>query len=342
MMRARRGFILIATLWLLVALGAVGLDAAVRSRTRRLAAANLLDTQRAQDIALSATEYARSRLSAAMLGRADELRAQATAANRNQRGNTANRTNVQTLFRNSDPAEDPWRDPAGLVPALMTFEDANTNLDVRDTGAALNPNAADEATLSQFLAQGLGLDYAQAQRLTMAILDWRDEDDIPRVNGGEGEQYIEANVPVLPGNRPFATIEELRHVLGMTPDVYAAMRPFLTLAGSGRININAAPEEVLLALPGLTPAAATELLRLRQAGTLPRNLAEVRAWLPRASVAAIDAQQQLFNRRVAYTTNEVEVRAEVRVPNSPVRAVAHVVVGRTNTGGVVVWRKVTS
>jgi Tfp pilus assembly protein PilX len=67
MTRQRSGFILVAVLWLIVALGAVGLDASLRSRTRRLAAANVLDQTRARAAAMAGTEYARSRLTAAML-----------------------------------------------------------------------------------------------------------------------------------------------------------------------------------------------------------------------------------------------------------------------------------
>ena len=70
----RSGFALVATLWLLIALGAVGLDAALRSRARRQAAANVLDGARARAAALAGSEYARSMLTAALLGQAEELR----------------------------------------------------------------------------------------------------------------------------------------------------------------------------------------------------------------------------------------------------------------------------
>jgi len=339
MRKAREGFILIAALWLLIALGAISLEASLRSRTRRLAAANMLDAQHAQDVAFSAIEYARSRLTAAMLGRADELRTRVVA--QNPRANSRN-TSVQSLFRNADPAEDPWRDPQSLVPSVLSIENTSVELDIRDTGAAVHVNFADEATWRQFLSQGLGLDYAAAQRLTMAILDWRDEDDIPRINGGEREQYLVAGAPVLPANRPFGDLEELRHVLGMTPEIYNAMRPFLTLSGPGLININVAPEEVLLAIPGMTPAAAQQLLRLRRVGTLPRNFNELQSLLPAPSIAAIQAQRQLFNRRVDYATTVVEVTAKVDIPNSPVGATAQAVISRRNAGSVVLWRKVDS
>src|SRR5690606_9094600 len=119
---------------------------------------------------------------------------------------------------------------------LMAFGkalgDSEFTLDVHDTGVSIHLNEATEDMLRNFLSQGLRIDYAAADRLTQAILDWRDPDDIPRINGGEAEQYVKAGAAVLPANRLFAEPEELRHVLGMTPEIYAAMRPHVTVVGS--------------------------------------------------------------------------------------------------------------
>jgi general secretion pathway protein K len=336
----------VAALWLIVALGAVGLDAALRSRARRLAAANLADETRARAAALAGTEYARSRLTAATLDRAEELRAEAmrrarTASARNRAG----RQSVSSLFR-QDPLQDPWRDPQDLVVPEMAFVDAAFTLRLRDTGAALNPNEADEQMLRQFFSQGLRLDFAAADRIAQAMLDWRDEDDLPRVNGGEREQYLDQQMPVLPPNRPFTRLAELRHILGMTPEIYEAARPFMTLIGSGRINVNSAPEPVLLALPGMTPGAATELLRLRESGILPRSDEELRAMLPGSLLARRyrddddDDDDDELERRVTFTTSEVEIASEGRVDGGPVRVRAYAVVTRANTGAVVVWRRI--
>ena len=339
--RGRGGFVLVAALWLLVALGAVGLDAALRSRTRRLAAANQLDETRAREAALAGTEYARSRLTAAMLDRADELRSDALSRARSNRAQRrAATSSVRSLFRRSDPAEDPWREPQELVVPDMLFGDARYTLNLRDTGEALNLNDADGDVLRRFFAQGLRLDYAHADRLAQAILDWRDEDELPRVNGGEREQYLHEHMPMLPPNRDFAELDELRHVMGMTPELYRAARPYLTVIGSGDVNVNAAPEPVLLALPGMTPAAVAELLRLRESGETPRNSNQLRAILPASVRAAIDADLERFDRMTTFTTNEVEIRADGRVEGSPIQARARVIVARSNTGAVVVWRKV--
>ena len=47
------GFALIAVLWLLVALSAIGVQAALETRTERLAAANLLDQTRSREVAMA-------------------------------------------------------------------------------------------------------------------------------------------------------------------------------------------------------------------------------------------------------------------------------------------------
>lgn len=336
----RDGFILIAALWLLVALGAVGLDAALRSRTRRLAAANLLDETRARAAAVAGVEYARSRLTAAMLDRADELRSQAVERARTSRQRSqAERQSVTSLFRRSDPAEDPWRAPDELMAPDMVFGDARYTLRVRDTGAALNLNDADEEVLRQFFAQGMRVDYAHADRLAQAILDWRDADEIPRLGGAERDEYLRAGAPVLPPNRDFAELDELRYVMGITPELFEASVPYLTLIGSGDVNVNAAPEPVLLALPDMTPGAVTELLRLRQIGTVPRTSGQLRSMVPMIGSSGTGRNNR-FDRMTTFATNEVEIVAEGRVEGSPIHVIARVVVARSNAGAVVVWRRI--
>jgi type II secretory pathway component PulK len=160
------------------------------------------------------------------------------------------------------------------------------------------------------------------------------------LEGGEREQYLKERMPVLPANRDFAELDELRHVMGMTEELYERASPYLTLIGSGRINVNAAPEPVLLALPGMTPGAAQELIRMRESGYVPRSGNELRQLLPFASGSATQADRQRFDRLTTYTTNEVEIISEGRVEGSPIRVEARVVVGRSNSGAVVLWRRV--
>jgi type II secretory pathway component PulK len=339
------GFILIAALWLLVALGAVGLHVGIEMRTERLAAANLLDEQRAREAAFAGAEYARSRLTAALLDRADELRAEAARANQrtqqNQRGQQQQRNRTQTvqqLFRSASAADDPWRDPEALVVTQMEFGDARFTLRLRDAQAALNLNAADEEMLLGFFSQGLGVDFAQAQRISQAIMDWKDPDDLPLLNGGERDEYLKANMPVLPSNRGFAELDELRHVMGMTQEIYDGAVPYLTLRGSARINVNAAPEPVLLSLPGMTPAAVLEIMRLRESGIYPNSVAQLLNMIPSGAGRTLDAERQRLNQRTIFRTDEVEIISDGHVEGSSVEARVRLIVVRSEEGALVVTR----
>lgn len=340
-MKNRDGFALVAALWLLVALGTVGLHAALASRSRRQAAANLLDEVRARAAVEAGTEYARSRLTAAMLGQAEELRAEAMARARNsRRQRQVERQSVRSLFRSANPLEDPWREPQELVVPEMAFGDARYALLLRDVGSALNLNEADEEMLRKFFSQGLGVDYADADHLAQAILDWRDEDELPRINGAEREEYLEEGALVLPPNRDFVDVDELRHVRGMTPELYVRAAPFLTLLGNGDINVNSAPKEVLSAIPGLDEGGVTQLLRLRGSGYLPRSDTELRVLLPASVVQAIEVQGRNFTGITTYTTNEVEILAQGWVEGSVVEVTSRMVVIRGATGAMVDWREV--
>jgi len=335
----REGFALVAALWLLVALGSVGLHAALASRARRQAAANLLDEVRARAAVVAGTEYARSRLTAAMLGRAEELRAEAMARSRGRNQRRAATSSVSRLFRSANPLEDPWREPQDLVVPEMTFGDARYALLLRDVGAALNLNEATEDMLRQFFAQGMDMDFAEADQLAQAIQDWRDEDEIPRLNGGEREEYLEEEALVLPPNRDFVDVDELRHVRGMTPELYVRAAPHLTLIGDGEINLNSAPEAVLLAVPGMDPGSVTEILRLRDSGYLPRSDREFQSLLP--SVATIvEALGREFTNRTTFTTDQVEILAQGWVDGGVVQVTSRVVVSRGNNEATVVWREV--
>ncbi|MFT3930040.1 MAG: type II secretion system minor pseudopilin GspK [Spongiibacteraceae bacterium] len=105
------------------------------------------------------------------------------------------------------------------------------------------------------LAEPLALDQAQA--LADAIADWVDADsDVRGLSGAESEYYESAEPPGRPANRMPAGISELMMVRGMTPEIYRALAPLITVwpatANAGSININTAPVELLRSLGGVT------------------------------------------------------------------------------------------
>jgi type II secretory pathway component PulK len=358
---SRGGFILVAALWLLVALSAVALDAALRSKARRVPAANILDDGRARQAALAGSEYARSRLTAALSLYNEQLRAETQRAGRqagrggnsnsfnfnfNFNSNTAGRgaqrsarsTQSSTSSRSIAQAENPWREPQQLMLGGLALADLQFVLDVQDTGVRLNINVASETMMRQFLSEGMRIDYPTADRVAQAIMDWRDQDTLPRVNGAERDQYIDAGAVMLPTNLRFADVDELRHVMGMTPELLETLRPYITVIGSGRINVNAAPVEVLAALPGFTTSYATQLVRLRDAGNYPASASELRQLLGMSNLTGSSNQE--FNSRTSYSTVEVAIVSEGAVADSPVRARVTTIVQSSATAAVVVWQKV--
>lgn len=84
----------------------------------------------------------------------------------------------------------------------------------------------------------------RAGKLAARIADWRDADDDARPNGAEAKDYLQAEGKKI-GNRPFASVGELKLVLGMTPDLYACIAPAVSIFASG-----AAPSPRALALVG--------------------------------------------------------------------------------------------
>ena len=121
-----------------------------------------------------------------------------------------------------------------------------------DERGKLDINAADELTLSNmFIGHGMDLDEAEA--LAAAVLDWRDLDELERVNGAEDDAYLSAGLEVGPANRPFMMTEELLQVIGMPFELYRKLEPGITVHSRiSEPDPAFAPVEALMALPDIT------------------------------------------------------------------------------------------
>ncbi len=303
-MRQERGFALLAALWLLVALSALSLEVSLVARQRRLAAANSVEAVQARGAADAGLEHARARLAAAA----------------------------------RSGALDPWRRPDSLLTAEVTLDDERYRVTLRDAGAALNLNRATDADLRRLLI-ALRVDAGQADRLAQAMMDWRDPDDLRRARGAERADYVGAGRAVLPRNGPFQSIGELGSVLGMTPEILERVRPYLTLLGTGQVNVNAAPRPVLLALPAIGEEAAGVLLRHQEAGRPLHSLADLSLELSSGARAALQAEMATLLGRVTFETREVEAASVGRVEGSPVRARARGLLVRARDVTFLVWRR---
>ncbi|ABI67052.1 MAG: general secretion pathway protein K [Maricaulis maris] len=90
-------------------------------------------------------------------------------------------------------------------------------------------NMANDEQLTALFVR-LGESQVAAETIADRILDWRDTDDDERARGAERAAYA-ARPDDAPQNRAFASVEELRHVLGLTPRQFACAATHLTVLG---------------------------------------------------------------------------------------------------------------
>lgn len=139
--------------------------------------------------------------------------------------------------------------------------------------APLDINRASEQSLSNFFIF-LNVDKDKADRLAAQIADWRDADDLARINGAEANDYLHLPPEQRPQNRPFLSVSALKFIKDMTPALYECARPALSVSsGAPR-----AGERLTRALygrsqdvrPATTPASASVAAsnRTRRTGSL--------------------------------------------------------------------------
>ena len=103
------------------------------------------------------------------------------------------------------------------------------------------------------------------QDITEVLLrmkDWVDIDD------NQGDTVVSEKdlytLEGLPPNRSFLSQQELLQVVGMSPVLYQALSPFITVYGEKGLNINTAPAKLLMALHEEFPLElAEEIVALR-------------------------------------------------------------------------------
>jgi general secretion pathway protein K len=245
-----KGVALALTLWLVVLLG--GIAAAVVTSTR--STSNMVLNARARAVAKYAAE------SGIVAGTA-VLNHSVSA--RSLRGQSAS------------PFAAAMRELAELKDVPLgnaRFSVAVTNLSGR-----LDLNQADPEALVGLLSQFTSVSAARA--LVEVLKDWRDPDGMVRPQGAEEQTYARAGSPVVPRNGPLSRIEEFYSLLGMTESLALAVEPYVTVNGGGTIDVNAAPEAVLAAMPGIGRSGARTLLGRRRSGTPFTSAAEVQALL---------------------------------------------------------------
>ncbi len=146
-------------------------------------------------------------------------------------------------------------------PIFYNYRGISISVKINDECGKFNLNTLnDKAHYNIFkrLLQELNLNEGIAD----AVKDWIDRDSSPMPEGAEADYY--ASLGYKPSNDYMKSLGELLYVKGIDEKTYEKLKKYATVYGSGLINVNSAPKEVLLALsPEMSQEAAESIIEAR-------------------------------------------------------------------------------
>jgi len=150
---------------------------------------------------------------------------------------------------------------------VFRYDGATVTVSAISEGGKVDLNTATSGVL-QGLFQAAGLQQAAAKVLAGNVVEWRTAPLHAANAGTRRAAYAAAGLDYGPRSGPFASIEELQLVLGMTPAIYRVVAPDITIwSGNQAPDPNTAPPLALAAIPGMTPQqeSAIQAARLNNA-----------------------------------------------------------------------------
>ncbi len=122
-------------------------------------------------------------------------------------------------------------------------------LQIVDVAGRINPNLVSHAVMQRLLVE-IGAKPEQADAIAAAMEDWRTPGGEASPHGAKAPQYLAAHRGYVPTGRPFRHLQEIGLVLGMTPNLLAALAPHLSLFEPGMPDLLRADPLVAGALGG--------------------------------------------------------------------------------------------
>lgn len=153
----------------------------------------------------------------------------------------------------------------------FSFGDAKLSYRMQNENGKLNINLVPLELIENLLIS-LGVEKESAISISHAVEDWRDADDLKQLYGAERADYSDVNILGRPSNAPFRYIYELRHVMGVSADIYDVIAPLLTVySASDKINPKFASREALQAMPGIDAVQLEDYINARESLTPDDN-----------------------------------------------------------------------
>jgi len=240
---------------------------------------------------------------------------------------------------------------------------ANVRYGLQDETAKIDLNALNQVNFSvlKHLITFLGFADGVANTIAAAVVDWVDVDsdltDAP--HGAEDDDYMSLPQPYHCKNLPFDSLEELFLVKGMTPEIFAGIKDYVTVypkeTNIFSINVNTAPEVVIRALCHSIPDSAAD------ADRIAKNIINYRSGEDQEIFTADDRSVELIdpgkmgftdsetaflnnlrNRGLGLSSNYFRVNIRGVDEASAVKSDFEAVVSRENSKGnsdVLFWRR---
>lgn len=138
---------------------------------------------------------------------------------------------------------EPWVPDGNFHEVSMT--EGEFKVAIEDEGGKININRASEDTLNDLIVD-MEIPPEEAGIIVDSILDWRDQDNLHRLNGAEDDHYNALPDPYECKDGEFDAVEELLLVKGITPEIYRKLADKLTVyTENDTINVNTASPAVL-------------------------------------------------------------------------------------------------
>ena len=179
-----------------------------------------------------------------------------------------------------------WRINSQIPP--IALGEGHFEVMIGNESGKVDINKAGEALLKTMMAS-LDIEQHEKDIIVDSILDWRDENNLHRMNGAEDDYYRSLPEPYECKDADFDSIEELLLVRGVTKEIYLTrLKDMVTVskpksapsktsmrskragvyrketAELNKININAASRGVLLSLPSMTEELVQAIMDYRK------------------------------------------------------------------------------
>lgn len=139
-----------------------------------------------------------------------------------------------------------------------------THMGMTDEDSKINLNKTRPDILSRLIQQTASINKDKADELAYCLIDWMDSDSFfghPDY-GAEDSTYESLDKPYSSKDAKYEIIDEMLLVSGMTPEIFNALKPYVTVYGTGSLNINTVSRQVLAAI-GFDAAAVDKIARYR-------------------------------------------------------------------------------